>query len=93
VEGRQETGENYMTRNFVTFIPRQILLGRLSHRRMNWAGHVACIEEKRYACGILARRQDGNASFGRFRRRRGNNIKMDLMEFFSWINLAHKRVM
>ena len=37
--------------------------------------------------------REKNTPFGRSRRRRGNNIKMDLMEFFSWINLAHNTVM
>ena len=92
VEGKQETGENYIMRNFITCIPRQILFGWLDHGRMNWTGHVAFMVEKRYACGMLAGKQEGNISFGRYRRIRGNDIRMDIKDFFSWINLAHKRV-
>jgi hypothetical protein len=53
-------------------------------RRMRWAGHVARIGEKR--------KSEGKRPLGRPRRRRVNNIKMDLREIgwggMDWIDMA-----
>jgi hypothetical protein len=51
------------------------------------------MDEKRYACRMLEGRKEVKTSFGRSRSRRGDNIKMDIMEFFGWFHLAHGRVM
>jgi hypothetical protein len=51
----------------------------IKSRRMRWAGHVARIE-KRGAYRILVGRPEGKRPLGRPRRRRQDNIKMDLQE-------------
>jgi len=45
---------------------------------MRWAGHVACMGERRGAYRVLVGRLKGKRRLGRPRRRRENNIKMDL---------------
>jgi hypothetical protein len=47
---------------------------------MKWAGHVAHMEEKRYAYRVLAGKPEGKKPLGRDRRRWQDNIKMDLRE-------------
>jgi hypothetical protein len=58
---------------------------------MRWAGHVARIGEKRNAYRLLV----GKGPLGRSRRRRVDNIKMDLLEIgwdgVEWIGLAQDR--
>jgi hypothetical protein len=49
-------------------------------RRMNWAGHVAHIREKKGAYRILVWRPVGRRQLGRPRRRWEDNIKIDLHE-------------
>jgi hypothetical protein len=49
-------------------------------RRMGWAGHVACMGEKRGVYRILVGRPEGRRPLGRPRRRWEDNIKMDLQE-------------
>jgi hypothetical protein len=49
-------------------------------RRMRWAGHVAGMGEKRGAYRILVGRPEGRRPLGRPRRRREDNIKMDLQD-------------
>jgi hypothetical protein len=63
-------------------------------RRMRWAGHVARMGEKRGAYGILVGRPAGRRPLGKPRRRREDNIKMDLQEVAwgtDWIELAQDR--
>jgi hypothetical protein len=63
-------------------------------RRMGWAGHVACMVERRGAYRILDWRPEGRRSLGRPRRRWENNIKNDLQEVgwdLDWIDLAQDR--
>jgi hypothetical protein len=64
-------------------------------RRMRWAGHVARIGETRNACRILMRKPEGKTPLGRPRRRRVDNIKMDLREIgwngVDWIDMARDR--
>jgi len=59
---------------------------------MRWAGHVARMGEGR----ILVGRPEGKRPLGRPRRRRKNNIKMDLREIgidgANWIQLAQDRI-
>jgi hypothetical protein len=47
-------------------------------RRMRWAGHVACMGERRGAYTILVGKPKGKRQLGKPRRRREGNIKMDL---------------
>jgi hypothetical protein len=47
---------------------------------MRWIGHVARIGEKRNEYRILVGKPEVNRSLGRPRRRRVDNIKMDLRE-------------
>jgi hypothetical protein len=62
---------------------------------MRFAGHVARMGEKRNACRIFYGKPKGKRSLGRRRRRREDNIKMDLREIgwgdMDWIDLAQDR--
>jgi hypothetical protein len=64
-------------------------------RRMKWAGHVARLREKRNAYRIMMGMPEGKRPLGRPRRRRVENIKMDLREIGSdgmdCIDLAENR--
>ena len=60
---------------------------------MRWAGHVACMGERRGAYRILVDIPEGRRPLGRPRRRWEDNIKMDLQEVgvgagMDWIDLA-----
>ena len=67
----------------------------IKSRRMRWAGHVACMEERRGVHKVLVGKLEGNRSLGRPRRRWDDNIKMDLQEVrcggMDWIDLAQDR--
>jgi len=67
----------------------------IKSRRMRWAGHVACMGERRDVYRILVRKPEGNTPLWRLRRRREDNIKMDLQEVgcgvVDWIELAEDR--
>ena len=52
----------------------------IKSRRMRWAGHVARMGDGRDVYRVLAGKPEGKRSFGRPRRRWGDNIKMDLQE-------------
>jgi len=58
---------------------------------------VARVEDRRGACRVLVGRPDGKGTLGRFRRRREDNIKVDLQEVgfggMDWIFLAQNREM
>jgi hypothetical protein len=62
---------------------------------MRWAGHVARRGEKRNAYRIFVGKPEGKRPLGRPRRRRVDNIKMDLREIgwdgMDWIDLAQDR--
>jgi hypothetical protein len=45
---------------------------------MRWAGHVARILERRGLYRLLVGKPEGKRLLGRLRRRREDNIKMDL---------------
>jgi hypothetical protein len=47
-------------------------------RRLTWAGHVARMGDSRRAYRVLAGKSEGRIPLGRPRRRREDNIKMDL---------------
>jgi hypothetical protein len=59
---------------------------------MRTAGHVAHMGEKTNVCRISVRKPKGKRPLGRPRRRREDNIKIDLRETgwvgVEWINLA-----
>jgi len=50
----------------------------IKSRRMKWAGHVACMWERRGAYRVLVGRPEGNKSLRRPRCRWEDNIKMDV---------------
>jgi hypothetical protein len=52
----------------------------IKSRRMRWAGHVACMGEKRNAYRILVGKPEGKRPLGRPRCRWEDNIRMDLRE-------------
>jgi len=63
--------------------------------RMRWAGHVACMRERRGIYRVLVGEPEGKRPLWRPRRRWEDNIKMDLQEVgcggMEWIELAQKR--
>ena len=64
----------------------------IKSRRLKWAGHVARMEEGRGVHKVLVGKPDGKRPLGRPRRRREDNIKMDLQEvereWGDWMELA-----
>jgi hypothetical protein len=56
------------------------IIRMIKSRRMRWAGHVARMGAKRNAYSILTGNPEGKRPLGRPRRRRVDNIKMDLRE-------------
>jgi hypothetical protein len=50
----------------------------IKSRRMRWAGHVARMGGKRNVYSLLVGKPEGKRPLGRPRRRRIDNIKMDL---------------
>jgi hypothetical protein len=56
------------------------IIRRIKSRRIRWAGHVACMGDRRGAYRILVGIPEGRRPLGRPRRRCGDNIKMDLQE-------------
>jgi hypothetical protein len=67
----------------------------IKSRRMRWASHVARLGEKRKAYRLLLGKREGKRPLGRPRRRRVDNIRMDLGEVEwgdeDWIGLAKDR--
>jgi hypothetical protein len=59
---------------------------------MRWAGHVARMDVKRNAYTILMGKPEGRRPLGRTRRRRVDNIKMNLKviewDGMDWIDLT-----
>jgi len=62
---------------------------------MRWAGHVACMGERRGAYRVLVGKPEGTRPLGRPRHRWEDNILMDLQEVgyggMDWIKLAQDR--
>ena len=62
---------------------------------MRWAGHVACMGERRGIYRVLVGKPEVNRPLGRPKHRWEDNIKMDLQEVgcggLNWINLAEDR--
>jgi hypothetical protein len=67
----------------------------IKSKRMRWAGHVARMGEKRNAYRLLVGKPEGKRPIGRPRRRRVDNIRMDLGEVgwgdVDWIGLTYDR--
>jgi hypothetical protein len=68
----------------------------IKSRRMRRAGHVARVGEGKRVYRLLVGMPEGKRPQGRPRRRREDNIKMDLREIgidgANWIRLAQDRV-
>ena len=64
-------------------------------RRFKWASHVARMEEGSSAFKILTGKPRGKKRLGRSRRRREDNIRMDIKETGittrNWVNSAQDR--
>jgi hypothetical protein len=52
----------------------------IKSRRLRWAGHVACMGERRGAYRALVGKPEGRRPLGRPRHRWEDNIKVDLRE-------------
>ena len=67
----------------------------IKSRRMRWAGHVARMGEERGVYRVLVGKPEGKRPLGRSRRRRVDNIRMDLQEvrcgYMDWIGRAQDR--
>ena len=66
----------------------------IKSRIMRWAGHVACMGERRGAYRVLVWKPEEKRPLGRPRHRWEDNIKMDLQEVgcgMDWIDLAKDR--
>ena len=68
----------------------------IKSKTFRWAGHVACMGEKRGVYRVLVGKPKRNRPLGRSRRRWEDNIKMDLQEVgcggIDWIQLAQGHV-
>ena len=67
----------------------------IKSRRMRWAGHVARMGEEMGVYRVLVGKPEGKRPLGSPRRRRVDNIRMDLQEvecgYMDWIGLAQDR--
>ena len=67
----------------------------IKSRRMRWAGHVARMGEERGVYRVLVGKPEGKRPLGRPRRRRVDNIRMNLQEvgygYMDCIGLAQDR--
>jgi hypothetical protein len=54
--------------NLLTYSSPNIIMA-IKSRRMKWGRNLACMEEIRNACRILARKPDGRKPHGRYRYR------------------------
>jgi hypothetical protein len=68
---------------------------RVIKSRIRWAGHVACMVERRDVYRVLVEKPEGKRLLWRPRRRWEDNIKMNLREVgcggMDWIELAQDR--
>ena len=68
---------------------------RVVKSRMRWAGHLACMGERRGVYSVLIGKPEGKRPLGRPRRRWKDNIKTDLQEvggdFGDWMGLAQDK--
>ena len=67
----------------------------IKSRRLKWAGYVARMEEGRSVFKIFIGKPTGKKRLGRPRRRREDNIRMDLEEIGmnsgNWVDSAQDR--
>jgi len=67
----------------------------IKSRRIRWAGHVACMGDRRGVYEVLVGKTYRKGPLGRPRRRRDDNIKLDLHEVecggIDWIEVAQVR--
>jgi len=67
----------------------------IKSRIMKWEGHVARMGERKGVCRVLVVKPEGKRPRGRLKRRREDDIKMDLQEVgcggMDWIVLAQNR--
>ena len=81
--------------NYLYSLPNIVRVIKL--RRMRWAGRVARMGEERQVYRVLVGKPEGRRPLGRPRRRRVDNIRMDLQEvgcgYMDWIRLAQDRDM
>ena len=54
-----------------------VIIRMIKSRRIKWAGHAACIGEKRNAYRVLARKTDGKRQHARPRPRLEDTIKIN----------------
>jgi hypothetical protein len=73
------SGENCRMRNFAIYAAYHIYRV-IKSRRMRWAGHVACMGDKRGAYRVLMGKPEEKRPLGRPRRRWEDDIKMDIQE-------------
>ena len=64
----------------------------IKSRRMRWAGHVARMGEGRGVYRVLVWKPEGRTPLGRPRRRRKDNIRMDLWEVGVWTGWSWLRI-
>jgi len=66
----------------------------IKSRIMRWAGHVACMGERRGVKRVLVGKPEGKRPYGRPRHRLEDNVKMDLQEvgWVSWTGLIWLRI-
>jgi hypothetical protein len=57
----------------------------IKSRRMRWAEHVSRMGEKKNAYKVLVRKSEGKRPLERPRRRRVDNVKMDLLRI-GWVD-------
>jgi hypothetical protein len=71
------------------------IIRQIKSRRMRWARHVASMGGEMKLFKVLARRPEGKRPLGRPRRRREDEIRLDLREIgqgsVEWIQLAQDR--
>ena len=72
-----------------------IIFRVIKSRITRWAGHVACMRERRGVYRVLVAKPEGRRPLGRPRRRWEDNIRMDLREVgcgcVDWMELAQDR--
>jgi hypothetical protein len=64
--------------------PSPDIIRQIKSRRMRWAGHVARMGEGRKVYRVLVGKPGGKRPLGRPRRRREDEIRMDLREI-GWV--------
>jgi hypothetical protein len=82
----------YIMRSLTICTPHTVSFRVIKAKRMRWVGHVARMGERRGVYRFLVGKPEGKRPLGRHRRRRDDNIKMDLQELGcgvrDWIGLA-----